>query len=220
MIDWWLIDDISPQLLPSASADSSLHWTVIDMSSIHHAPTAEDYLHPTAALTFTYRHAETTLRPLLLLLSIICLPWTTCFRTSFFGASASISTLPLLVVFYHLSRLSDDHWWSFVWQSCTLLLNNLTFKQSRCKIVDKNLAINVVETAKHENIYLSVSLLMWYRRPNIENICLLISLSMWYRRPKIENICIYEIVRVLYGKTIDVILTAENQSYVRIKSVL
>jgi hypothetical protein len=34
---------------------------------------------------------------------------------------------------------------------------------------------------------------------------------------KIENICIYEIVRILYGKTIDVILTAENQSYVRIK---
>ena len=34
---------------------------------------------------------------------------------------------------------------------------------------------------------------------------------------KIENICIYEIVRVLYGETIDVILTAENQSYVRIK---
>ena len=29
--------------------------------------------------------------------------------------------------------------------------------------------------------------------------------------------CIYEIVRVLYGKTIDVVLTAENQSYVRIK---
>jgi len=29
---------------------------------------------------------------------------------------------------------------------------------------------------------------------------------------KIENICTYEIVRVLYGKTIDVILTAENQS--------
>jgi hypothetical protein len=28
---------------------------------------------------------------------------------------------------------------------------------------------------------------------------------------------IYEIVRVLNGKTIDVILTAENQSYVRIK---
>jgi hypothetical protein len=40
---------------------------------------------------------------------------------------------------------------------------------------------------------------------------------MWYRQPNIENICIYEIVRVLYGKTIDVILTAENQSYVRIK---
>ncbi len=32
-----------------------------------------------------------------------------------------------------------------------------------------------------------------------------------------KYICIYEIVRVLYGKTIDVILTAENQSYVRIK---
>ncbi len=40
---------------------------------------------------------------------------------------------------------------------------------------------------------------------------------MWYRRLNIENICIYEIVRVLYGKTIDVILPAENQSYVRIK---
>ncbi len=33
------------------------------MSSIYHAPTAEDYLHPTAALASTYRHAETFLRP-------------------------------------------------------------------------------------------------------------------------------------------------------------
>ena len=33
----------------------------------------------------------------------------------------------------------------------------------------------------------------------------------------IQTAKIYEIVRVLYGKTIDVILTAENQSYVRIK---
>jgi len=33
------------------------------MSSIHHAPTAEDYLHPTAALASAYRHAETSLRP-------------------------------------------------------------------------------------------------------------------------------------------------------------
>ena len=53
---------------PSASADPSLHRSVIDMSSIHHAPTAEDCLHPTAALASTYRHAETFLRPLLLLL--------------------------------------------------------------------------------------------------------------------------------------------------------
>ncbi len=31
------------------------------------------------------------------------------------------------------------------------------------------------------------------------------------------SVTVYEIVRVLYGKTIDVILTAENQSNVRIK---
>jgi len=89
------------------------------MSSIHHARTAEDYLHPTAALDSTYRHAETFLRP----------PTATAFNhhpvvdassssaslqlfrfcTSFFSASASISTLPLLVLFYNLSRLSDDN---------------------------------------------------------------------------------------------------------------
>ncbi len=46
-----------------ASADLSLHRSVIDMSSIYHGPTAEDYLHPTAALVSTYRHAETFLRP-------------------------------------------------------------------------------------------------------------------------------------------------------------
>ena len=45
------------------SAGHSLHRSVIDMSSIHHAPTAEDYLHPTAALASAYRHAETSLRP-------------------------------------------------------------------------------------------------------------------------------------------------------------
>ncbi len=38
---------------------------------------------------------------------------------------SSVATLPLLVVFYNLSRLFDDHWWSCVWQSCKLLLNNL-----------------------------------------------------------------------------------------------
>ena len=59
----------TPLLLHSAG--HFLHRSVIDMSSIHHAPTAEDYLHPTAALASTYRHAETSLRPLLLLLSII-----------------------------------------------------------------------------------------------------------------------------------------------------
>jgi hypothetical protein len=32
-----------------------------------------------------------------------------------------------------------------------------------------------------------------------------------------ENICIYEIVRVLYGKTIDAILTGEHKNYMRIK---
>jgi len=52
-----------PSQHPFASADPSLHRSVIDMSSIHHAPTAEDYLHPTAALDSTYRHAETSLRP-------------------------------------------------------------------------------------------------------------------------------------------------------------
>jgi len=52
-----------PSQHPSASADPSLHQSVIDMSSIHHAPTAEDYLQPTAALASTYRHAETFLRP-------------------------------------------------------------------------------------------------------------------------------------------------------------
>ena len=51
----------TPLLLHSAG--HSLHRSVIDMSSIHHAPTAEDYLHPTAALASTYRHAETFLRP-------------------------------------------------------------------------------------------------------------------------------------------------------------
>ena len=52
-----------PSQHPSASADPSLHQSVIDMSSIHHAPTAEDYLHPKAALASAYRHAETSLRP-------------------------------------------------------------------------------------------------------------------------------------------------------------
>ena len=58
---------------------------------------------------------------------------------------------------------------------------------------------------------------MWYRRPKHENIFMSVSQLMWYRRPNIENICIYEIVRVLYGKTIDVILTAEHKNYMRIK---
>ncbi len=68
---------LQSQLLPLStplllhSAGHSLHRSVSDMSSIHHASTAEDYLHPTAALASTYRHAETSLRPLLLLLSII-----------------------------------------------------------------------------------------------------------------------------------------------------
>jgi hypothetical protein len=55
-------------------------------------------------------------------------------------------------VFYNLSRLSNDHWWSFVWQSCKLLLNNLNKINkypARCKSVDKNLAINVIQTAKN-----------------------------------------------------------------------
>ncbi len=57
------------QLLPLStplllhSAGHSLHRSVIDITSIHHAPTAEDYLHPTAALASAYRHAETFLRP-------------------------------------------------------------------------------------------------------------------------------------------------------------
>ncbi len=51
----------TPLLLHSAG--HSLHRSVIDMSSIHHAPTAEDNLHPTAALASAYRHAETSLRP-------------------------------------------------------------------------------------------------------------------------------------------------------------
>jgi len=57
------------QLLPLStslllhSAGHSLLRSVIDMSSIHRAPTAEDYLHPTAALASAYRHAETSLRP-------------------------------------------------------------------------------------------------------------------------------------------------------------
>jgi hypothetical protein len=76
---------------------------------------------------------------LLLRFRIICLPSTTCFCTSFFSASASIFTLPLLVLFYNLSRLSDDHSWSFVWQSYKLLLckqsflweNKLTSKSTR-----------------------------------------------------------------------------------------
>ncbi len=94
-----------PQLLPLStplllhSAGHSLHRSVIDMSSIHHAPTAEDYC------TFTPQ--------LLLLLLTVMLkplydPYCSCFQ-SFFRASASISTLPILVVFYHLSRHSDDH---------------------------------------------------------------------------------------------------------------
>ena len=35
-----------PSQHPTASADPSLHRSVIDMSSIYHAPTAQDYLHP------------------------------------------------------------------------------------------------------------------------------------------------------------------------------
>jgi len=72
-----ILNILLSQLLPLStplllhSAGHSLHRSVIDMSSIHHAPTAEDYLHPTAALASTCRHAETFLRPLLLLLSII-----------------------------------------------------------------------------------------------------------------------------------------------------
>ena len=58
---------------------------------------------------------------------------------------------------------------------------------------------------------------MWYLRLKIENICMSVWQLMWYRRPNIENICIYEIVRVLYGETIDVILTAEHKNYMRIK---
>jgi len=52
-----------PSQHPSASSAPSLRLSVIDMSSIHHAPTAADYLHPTAALASTYRHAATSLRP-------------------------------------------------------------------------------------------------------------------------------------------------------------
>ena len=53
-----------PSQHPSVSADPYLHLSIIDMSSIYHAyTTAEDYLHPTAALASTYRHAETFLRP-------------------------------------------------------------------------------------------------------------------------------------------------------------
>jgi len=58
---------------------------------------------------------------------------------------------------------------------------------TRCKNEDKNVAINMVHTAKKR------------------------------KHTHIEKVCIYEIVRVLYGKIIDVILTAENQSYVGIK---
>ena len=47
-----------PSQHPSASAAPSLRLSVI-----HHAPTAADYLHPTAALASTYRHAATSLRP-------------------------------------------------------------------------------------------------------------------------------------------------------------
>ena len=97
-----------PSQHPSASADPFLHRSVVDMPSIHHAPTAADYLHPTAALASTYRHAATSLRPptapafnyhpTVNAFHTICLSSTTCFCTSFFSASASISTLPLLVV--------------------------------------------------------------------------------------------------------------------------
>jgi len=89
-----------PSQHPSTSADPS--------------PTVEDYLHPTAAFASTYRHAKTFLRPPNVTApafnhhpAVDALP--TCFCTSFFSASASISALPLLVLFYNLSRLSDDH---------------------------------------------------------------------------------------------------------------
>jgi uncharacterized membrane protein len=36
-----------------------------------------------------------------------------CLRAIYRIVKQSISTLPLLVLFYNLSRLSDDHWWSF-----------------------------------------------------------------------------------------------------------
>jgi hypothetical protein len=52
-----------PSQHPSAAADLSLYRSVIDMSSIYHAPNVEDYLHPAAALASTYRHAETFLGP-------------------------------------------------------------------------------------------------------------------------------------------------------------
>ncbi len=70
---------------------------------------------------------------------IICLPSTTCFCTSFFSASASISTFHLLVLFYNLSRLSVN------WQSCT---KNKKYP-ARCKSVHNILAINVIHTAKY-----------------------------------------------------------------------
>jgi len=60
-------------------------------------------------------------------------------------------------------------------------------------------AINVIQTAKNRK-YMHIDFAI-----NV------------IQTAKIENICIYEIVRVLYGETIDVILTAENQYYVRIK---
>jgi hypothetical protein len=51
------------------------------MSSIHHAPTAEDYLQPTAALASTYRHAET--------------PYCSCFQSSAVDAFAPSASLQL-----------------------------------------------------------------------------------------------------------------------------
>ena len=50
-----------PSQHPSASADPSLHRSVSDMSS------AQENLHLTAALASTYRHAETSLKPSIIL---------------------------------------------------------------------------------------------------------------------------------------------------------
>jgi len=75
---------------PSAFADPSLHRSVIDMTSIHHAPTAQDYSHSCSCfhLPSCWNLSKTPFQSSSCswCFHTICLPSTTCFCTSFFSA--------------------------------------------------------------------------------------------------------------------------------------